>query len=588
MRLPLTTQVSLMDLVESSGSQNNSWLLEKLLSLTQQRQNLRLKLKEQDKIVDYYGAYSLYETVKRYIDELDSLEQLVAQNPSVIITNKVVFIWKSALVESSLGGTSGFYAKKIREVAKSANKMAQSAASFATKPKYDTKQKYDIETKSIDSFDMVLVSSNESSPKANESTEPNNLVASPFDQKKAQNPDIKFEKANVLLVLGISKLLIAYTCFDRFEIYIDSDSSYLMLPNQKDHVEKSNSISNGFKKFSGIKNIFPFAKHAIDIKKTGIQSISHEKNGTGTTKTNGKDSNGISDDSDNEQGMLRAVQELRESAGIFEYILTEYSSKIQNITITNSDLNCTVLLILQKLSLADADRLMAGKAVRQKLTPHNISRMLLSVSEQYDQVLELAKTMRLDAVQSLSSEFKNNIKMSQQYVFALALVFLAKMSFEKNEFGFAVGYIKEARSILRKLYDSQTSMSPSKLLSYKGSSSKTGANSLAFSGNDGGSGRYSLSSNRDGYGGMSSYSSNPYKALLVQVESLFALYTRNNDTIGFEPVPDSNEIRARIPLGRPFNQLVEYKPPQISTLLLNDNELGSHQHEGGEKQELLF
>ncbi|KAJ2759747.1 hypothetical protein IWQ57_006474, partial [Coemansia nantahalensis] len=46
------------------------------------------------------------------------------------------------------------------------------------------------------------------------------------------------------------------------------------------------------------------------------------------------------------------------------------------------------------------------------------------------------------------------------------------------------------------------------------------------------------------------------------LEPLYSLYRRNNDTVGFELVPSSEDLRARLPTGRAlFSKIVVYQPP---------------------------
>ncbi|OMJ18038.1 hypothetical protein AYI70_g5601 [Smittium culicis] len=212
--------------------------------------------------------------------------------------------------------------------------------------------------------------------------------------------------------------------------------------------------------------------------------------------------------------LSKVVLELRESAGIFNYILKNISPRIQLTDIGSSDLSPNILLILQKLSLADADRLVAGKAVALGYKPGIVARMLLYVSEQYSNVLTLSKNIRLDAIQQLNNEFRSSIKRRREFVFSLALIYLSKDCYEKNSFGLSVTYIKESLSILTKLSNKSSDLS------------------------------------RDC----------SIQSALAYCNNIFNLYTKNNDTFGFEPVPSYESIRSKIPTGRPFNEIAPFNP----------------------------
>ncbi|OMJ26315.1 hypothetical protein AYI70_g275 [Smittium culicis] len=517
MRLPCSKAVSLLDLIKAvpqSGQNSEATdniFLEKLLDITRLRENMRTLLKEQDNITDYAQASSLVEAISSYLTELQTLKTAVETNKSFTFSEQVVFIWTSSLLENKISGATSFVTKKIRDAAKSdllAGASSQLAGNKLARP--STKNLKSLTRK--DSFstlktDLEAELDDLGSPTLLQQTDDlkikktkRSLMISAFTQRSSQSPSLDFELANVLLVLGISKVFKSYTQFNNFEFYLDSEFDNSMLPTDSLKGKASNGIDP--KSLASIKNIFPFNRSKKDAK-----SIS--------TKNDALNKSSIEFNfADYEKMLSKVVLELRESAGIFNYILKNISPRIQLTDIGSSDLSPNILLILQKLSLADADRLVAGKAVALGYKPGIVARMLLYVSEQYSNVLTLSKNIRLDAIQQLNNEFRSSIKRRREFVFSLALIYLSKDCYEKNSFGLSVTYIKESLSILTKLSNKSSDLS------------------------------------RDC----------SIQSALAYCNNIFNLYTKNNDTFGFEPVPSYESIRSKIPTGRPFNEIAPFNP----------------------------
>ncbi|PVU95353.1 hypothetical protein BB561_001898 [Smittium simulii] len=506
LRLPTFKSVSLMGLVHNTGSFNSSILIEKLVLLTEAREEMRVLLKQQDKLADYSSAMSILSSIKKYVSELHSLEKLVAENPCLEFTLNIVFIWKSALVETAFGAISGLYTKKILNATKNDKLLdikssAHSKLSFksAITGKLKNKGSSKLYTQSnIPEYSTNAhpATENQEPPYFNYGSDQSNPsgIVSNFNQKQSQDPNIEFEKANTLFTLGLSKIYYSYILFDGFEICFDSELTNQMLPVE---TNTRTSLIGDSKNLTMLKKMFPFKK----IKSRDGKEHSEQ----------------LFDDW--AQRISQAVKELRESAGLFQYILTELANT-QNIDLTNSDLNPTVLLMLQKISLADADRLVASNAIKLNYKPSIISRMLLYVSEQYNSALNLSESLKLDSLLAINSNFLKLLKRKKQFVYGLALIFLAKDSFKINELGLSVAYIKEAKSIFTLLVSSRYN--------------------------------FLIISNIEG--------------ILEQTEQLYAMYNRTNDTHGFERIPSLSELKSKIPSGRPFNDIATYNPIEQTQL----------------------
>ncbi|PVV02485.1 hypothetical protein BB560_001927 [Smittium megazygosporum] len=513
MRLPVTKSISLTDLVHASSNQNFSEVLERLISLGDARESMKALLDDQDKISSSREVLVTINSIKKYLSELQDLEKYVLEDPSLKFTFNVVFIWKSAILESSLGGMSRFYSKRLLTSNKSEFRVdakAESQSKSTANPSLirarqkshskilkDSRANSAIDSESVNRKSITEIPLAARSNLLNPESE-NSILVDPFNQKQTQDPQFTFEKANTLYTLGIAKLLYAYTLFDSFALCFDSELSNYMLPQESNLPKKEKLFSSArIKNKATIKNVFSLKKSAS--KQQISATISDAENEI--------------TDQERAQKMTQAVKELRESSGIFHYILSELVPRL-TLDLTNSDLNPTILSMLEKVSLADADRFVANNAIRLSYKSSIISRMLLYVSEQYRLVLSLSKSLKLDSTLSVNSNFLTFIKKNNDFVYSLSLVFLAKDSFEKNSYGLSVSYIREAKHILIDLVKDK------QILKYVPN----------------------------------------VQSILNQTEQLYSMYTRNNDTFGFERVPSKSELESKIPSGRPFNEISSFNP----------------------------
>ncbi|OLY78972.1 hypothetical protein AYI68_g5890 [Smittium mucronatum] len=496
MRLPNTKPVSLLDLVKVSN-QNDSGVpvlqnpfLEKLLDLTRLREKMRTLLKDADNIHDSFQANALVESISLYMTELQLLKTSVESTDSFEFSEQIVFVWNSSLLENRISGATSFYTKKIRETTKSDLKNSLNNQ-FSNLRLMKQSFKSGKSGKDLELLNSNTDNSEVLNDEKLEAPKTKSLLIESFVQRSCQSPNLDFELANVLLTLGIAKVFKSYTQFNNFEFYLESED--LMLPFEN----STGKNPRDAKPLKAIKNIFPFNKK--DGKGSDSRLLSSSKQDFNFAEY--------------EKLLSKVVLELRESAGIFHHILTNVTGRIQLTDLGSSDLNPTVLLILQKLSLADADRLVAGKAVALGYKSNVISRMLLFVSEQYSNVLDLAETIRLDAIQSLNKEFNKSIKRRREFVSGLALIYLAKDAYEKNQFGESVSFINESQSILTKLSKKSSEIS----------------NDCSI------------------------------QSALAYCNSIHNLYIKNNDTFGFEAVPSFESIKSKIPSGRPFNDIISFQ-----------------------------
>lgn len=226
-------------------------------------------------------------------------------------------------------------------------------------------------------------------------------------------------------------------------------------------------------------------------------------------------------DEEGEQGaesLKRASYELREASGIFLYISYKVLGHIRGLRLGVPDMTPDMLNTLQTLSLADSDRLSVRVWLRTdknlRKTPNTPANLLLGIQERYANAYTSLRTMQGGEFRSASSEFQNYMREGQLVILAQAMVYLAQVQSDSQKYGNAVGFIREARDILEGVKKRSQSV----------------------------------------------HAETAKSLLDGPLLPLYSLYRRNNDTIGFEPVPSSDEIHAKLPSGRALiSTTVQYK-----------------------------
>ncbi|ORX70681.1 hypothetical protein DL89DRAFT_266848 [Linderina pennispora] len=204
------------------------------------------------------------------------------------------------------------------------------------------------------------------------------------------------------------------------------------------------------------------------------------------------------------EALKRASAELREAAGIFQYIIDQVLPYLAGVRLSVPDLTPDIQYMLQTLSLADSDRLSVRVWLRtdknQKRTPNMPANMLLEIQQRYENASVSLRTLQSGESRSVSADVQNYMRDGQQLILAQAMVYLAQVNSDKQKFGNAIKRRKQSVHV----------ETANKLLS-------------------------------------------------GPVDALYSLYRRNNDTIGFELVPSSEELRAKLPSGRPlFSRAIVY------------------------------
>ncbi|KAJ2338092.1 hypothetical protein GGH91_004921 [Coemansia sp. RSA 2671] len=223
------------------------------------------------------------------------------------------------------------------------------------------------------------------------------------------------------------------------------------------------------------------------------------------------------------EALKRASLELREAAGIFQYMLENVLPKIQDERLGVPDLAPDIQFMLQTLSLADSDRLSVRVWLRtdknQRKTPNTPANLLLGIQERYENAYNSLRALQSGDFRTMSSEISFYLRDGQQVILAQAMIYLAQVHSDNQKYGNAVSFMREARDLLDDVKK-------------RGQSVHTRTAEMLLTG---------------------------------PLQPLYSLYRRNNDTIGFEPVPTSEELRAKLPSGRaliskPIPYKAEFQP----------------------------
>ncbi|KAJ2508304.1 hypothetical protein IWW47_000687 [Coemansia sp. RSA 2052] len=212
-----------------------------------------------------------------------------------------------------------------------------------------------------------------------------------------------------------------------------------------------------------------------------------------------------------EQGLdalKRASIELREAAGLFQYILESVLPQTLDERLGVPDMSPDIQYMLQTLSLADSDRLSVRVWLRsdknQRKTPNTPANLLLGIQERYENAYTSLRTLQSGDYRNMSPDIPNYLRDGQQVTLAQAMIYLAQVHSDNQKYGNAVGFMREARDLLDDVKKR----------------------------------------------GQSVHARTAEVLLAGPLQPLYSLYRRNNDTIGFEPVPTSEELRAKLPSGR--------------------------------------
>ncbi|KAJ2657712.1 hypothetical protein IWW48_004393 [Coemansia sp. RSA 1200] len=224
------------------------------------------------------------------------------------------------------------------------------------------------------------------------------------------------------------------------------------------------------------------------------------------------------------EALKRASIELREAAGVFQYIMDHVLPQISGIRLGVPDLTPDIQYMLQMLSLADSDRLSVRVWLRtdknQRKTPNIPANLLLGIQERYLNASSLVRTLQSGEFRSVSSDIQNYMRDGQQLILAQAMIYLAQVQSDNQKYGNAVGFMRDAREILAGLKKRNQSV----------------------------------------------HARTAEMLLRGPIDPLYSLYRRNNDTIGFEAVPSSEDMRARLPSGRALiSKAIPYSPASAAS-----------------------
>ncbi|KAJ2135169.1 hypothetical protein IW136_004378 [Coemansia sp. RSA 678] len=219
------------------------------------------------------------------------------------------------------------------------------------------------------------------------------------------------------------------------------------------------------------------------------------------------------------EALKRASAELREAAGVFEYVIEHVLPQIRYMRMSVPDLMPEVQHMLQTLALADSDRLSVRVWLRsdknQRKTPNMPANLLLGIQERYNSAHSSLRTLQGGEFRNASSDIQNYMRDGQRVILAQAMIYLAQVHSDNQKYGNAVGFMRDARELLIDVKKRNQSVHVTTA-------------SMLLSG---------------------------------PLEPLYSLYRRNNDTIGFEAIPSSDDLRARLPSGRTLlSKPVAYSP----------------------------
>ncbi|KAJ1726503.1 hypothetical protein LPJ61_005142 [Coemansia biformis] len=223
------------------------------------------------------------------------------------------------------------------------------------------------------------------------------------------------------------------------------------------------------------------------------------------------------------EALKRAAVELREAAGVFEHITEHVLPKIKHIRLGVPDLNPVMQYMLQTLALADSDRLSVRVWLRtdkyQRKSPNMPANLLLGIQERYESAHSSLRTMQGGEFRSVSTDIQSYMRDGQLVIMAQAMIYLAQVHNDNQKFGNAVGFMRDARELLTDVKKRNQSV----------------------------------------------HATTAEKLLSGPLEPLYSLYRRNNDAIGFELVPSSEDLRARLPSGRTLlSKVIAYAPSASS------------------------
>ncbi|KAJ2498845.1 hypothetical protein GGH96_003992 [Coemansia sp. RSA 1972] len=219
------------------------------------------------------------------------------------------------------------------------------------------------------------------------------------------------------------------------------------------------------------------------------------------------------------EALKRASAELREAAGVFEHVIEHVLPQIRHMRMSVPDLMPEVQHMLQTLALADSDRLSVRVWLRsdknQRRTPNMPANLLLGIQERYNSAYSSLRTLQGGEFRNASSDIQNYMRDGQRVILAQAMIYLAQVHSDNQKYGNAVGFMRDARELLIDVKKRNQSVHVTTA-------------SMLLSG---------------------------------PLEPLYSLYRRNNDTIGFEAIPSSDDLRARLPSGRTLlSKPVAYTP----------------------------
>ncbi|KAJ2544814.1 hypothetical protein EV175_005858, partial [Coemansia sp. RSA 1933] len=152
------------------------------------------------------------------------------------------------------------------------------------------------------------------------------------------------------------------------------------------------------------------------------------------------------------EALKRASIELREAAGIYQFIMDNVLPQISGIRLGVPDLTPDIQYMLQMLSLADSDRLSVRVWLRtdknQRKTPNIPANLLLGIQERYLNAASLVRTLQNGEFRSVSSDIQNYMRDGQQLILAQAMIYLAQVHSDTQKYGNAVAFMRDARELL--------------------------------------------------------------------------------------------------------------------------------------------
>lgn len=143
-----------------------------------------------------------------------------------------------------------------------------------------------------------------------------------------------------------------------------------------------------------------------------------------------------------EDDFVACGKELRVGAGIFEFIEKDLLPRWTSTPETKPPPECVVQVhnALQKMFLADAQRVAIAKAMATKSNPSLLAKLMLGAADKYDSALQSLKNADKETVDALNPALLEELAVSSAYLRAEASYCLAEASWQKSEYAAGLMY----------------------------------------------------------------------------------------------------------------------------------------------------